>query len=444
MDIYNIEKPNLSDIDSSGIFKQFTDNTSKFIEAIEKVNEPIYLYWDKIKYKNPVQTCKPEEFWYLAKQIRAATARKTIIKANKETYFKWIRLNYTDEFLHKIDIQLGGQIFTHYSNLITPNSKQRLLTKSIMEEAIASSQLEGASTTTPIAKKMLLENRPPRDRSEQMIVNNYKTMRALDEEYKNKKLSEEMLFEIHKLITKDTLTPDKQGRYRTNEDGIVVSDEIKYIYYVPPKEDFVKEQIKEFIKFANDENEDTFVHPIIKAIFLHFWIGYLHPFYDGNGRLARTIFYWYLLKKRYWAIAYIPISLVIKESSTQYGMAYVYSEQDDFDLTYFYDYHMRKIMLALEDFNIYVEKKIGENNQDEKILFSNIILNERQKEVLHYLMVRDGAAYTTPSIHQNLYNISRTTAIADLKDLEKKELIKGKKDGIYVKYYATDKLTHQN
>jgi len=54
------------------------------------------------------------------------------------------------------------------------------------------------------------------------------------------------------------------------------------------------------IEFANDENITTgFIHPVIKAILLHFWIGYLHPFCDGNGRTARALFYWYLLKNDY-------------------------------------------------------------------------------------------------------------------------------------------------
>ena len=179
-----------------------------------------------------------------------------------------------------------------------------------------------------------------------MIVNNYKTMQALNQEYKDKKLSQEVLFELHRLITKDTLDQDKQGRYRKDQDEITVNDQMEYIYYVPPSEEFVHREIERLIKFANNEDGGRFINPIIKAIFLHFWIGILHPFCDGNGRLARTIFYWYLLREGYWAMQYLPISLVIKEAPIQYGMAFVYSEQDEFDLTYFFDFHMRKLMQA--------------------------------------------------------------------------------------------------
>ncbi|MDR2411510.1 MAG: Fic family protein [Candidatus Peribacteria bacterium] len=53
------------------------------------------------------------------------------------------------------------------------------------------------------------------------------------------------------------------------------------VSYIPPKEKFLKEELKRFIDFANDKlNSDVFIHPIIKAIIIHFWIGYLHPFCD--------------------------------------------------------------------------------------------------------------------------------------------------------------------
>lgn len=309
-----------------------------------------------------------------------------------------------------------------------------------MEEAIASSQLEGAATTTSMAKKLLAEKKTPKDRSERMIVNNYKTMQALNQEYKDKKLSHEVLFELHKLITKDTLNQDKQDRYRKDSDNITVNDQLNYIYYIPPKEVFVTQEIERLIKFANNEDGGGFMHPVIKAIFLHFWIGILHPFYDGNGRLARTIFYWYLLREGYWAMQYLPISLVIKEAPAQYGMAYVYSEQDDFDLTYFYDFHMRKLMQALKNFEVYIERKIEENRNIQNLFHTTYALNPRQIQALHYLLTQGEGSYVNPSSYEVLCGISRTTAIADLKAIERMKLVESKKMGKYVRYYGTQLL----
>lgn len=435
---FKLEKPNLSAVKFESLIDNYSKDRKAYNDKIFEVNEKRYLYWDKIKYVTPPPGLTPEEFWAFIKQVREFSSKRTTIKSEKGNYFSWIRPEYTEEYLHCIDLKVGGQIFTHYP-IITTYGKQRLLTKSIVEEAIASSQLEGAVTTTPMAKKLILENKVPKDTSERMIVNNYKTMQLINNEYKNERMSEELLFELHRSITKDTLERSKQGRYRKDEDGISVNDQMKFIYHIPPKEDFIKPETRRLIHYANDEGNDSFLHPIIKAIFLHFWIGYLHPFYDGNGRIARTIFYWYLLKKGYWAIPFLPISLIIKQSPAQYGMSYVYTEQDDLDLTYFYDYHMRKIMEALHNFENYIEKK-SKSNKKIKESVKNLNLNERQEELLRYFVEKGLDSYVTPTSYIELYKISRQTASSDLKNLEKRGYIISRKVGRQVRYSGTDKL----
>lgn len=439
---YKLEKPDLSSIDESIISSKLKELKGDLMEAVHAVSEPIYCYWDKVRYSTKIPAgLSLAEFWFCVKQVRRFSSRKTPIRAESGEFYSWLRLNYTDEFLHKLDIQLGTNVLPNLSkHSFDAEQRKKFLTKSIMEEAIASSQLEGAATTTSMAKKLLAEKRTPKDRSERMIVNNYKTMQALNQEYKDKKLSHEVLFELHRLITKDTLDQDKQGRYRKDSDDITVNDQLQYIYYIPPKESFVAQEIERLIKFANNEDGGGFVHPIIKAIFLHFWIGILHPFYDGNGRLARTVFYWYLLREGYWAMQYLPISLVIKEAPAQYGMAYIYSEQDGFDITYFYDFHMRKLLQASKNFKAYLERKIEENKSMQKLFDTTYALNSRQVQALHYLLAQGEGSYVNPSSYEALCGISRTTAIADLKAIERMRLVVSRKIGKYVRYYGTQLL----
>ncbi len=443
MENFKLKKADFTQIDQKKIVDLYLKDPTKYKKYMDRVSEIDYLYWDKVRYQSLPEDLSAIEFWYMVKLVRNISSRGTKIKAENGKYFTWIRLNNTDEYLHKIDMKIGGEIFSHYSNIITPYGKQRLLTKSIIEEAIASSQLEGAVTTTPMAKKLILENRVPKDRSERMIVNNYKTMQAITEEYKNKPLSHEMFFELHKLITKDTLDQDKQGRYRTNADDITINDQLRYIYHIPPKEEFLNEQIEELIKYANDESDEGFTHPIVKAIFIHFWIGYLHPFYDGNGRIARTLFYWYLLKKSYWAIQYLPISLVIRNAPDQYGMSFVYSEQDNLDLTYFFDFNIKKMLEALDNFEEYIKKKTTENTKMENVLHEKYSLNERQHELLRYLIVKGEKSYITPSSFIELNKVSRETASKDLKSLESLDLIRKKRVGKNMRYSATDLLRRE-
>jgi len=274
-----------------------------------------------------------------------------------------------------------------------------------------------------------------------MIMNNFIAMKSIEEKYKQQKLDKDMLLELHSLLMENTVSKEEVGRFRTDEDDIIVSDSRDgTIYHTPPKTSFLQDEIERFVKFANDElGEGPFVHPVIKAIMLHFWLGYLHPFTNGNGRLARLIFHWYLLKKDYWAISYLPISTVIKRARIQYAMAYVYSEQDDYDLTYFVDYNIRRIKYAVADFEEYMKKKSKENLMMRKRCQEQHGLNERQIQLLQYLY-KNPEGSTSWKVHMNINNVSKLTAIKDLKSLEKTGFIKSKKTGRNVNYYATDRI----
>jgi Fic family protein len=436
---YKIKKADASKIDKNKTWSVWEKNSGKFRKFFDKTNDP-YIHWEKLKFKNPFDGLKAEEGWFLIRQIRDLSSKETYIKADKKNHFKWMRLPYLDQALHEIDMYTGGKITTQAQVLEGDSSK--LIVRGRIEEAIASSQLEGAHTTRAAAKKLLSEGLKPKNQSEQMILNNYRAIVTIDEDFKNKELSLDLIFEIHNILTDSTLNKEDQNRLRTNKDEVVIDGEIgteTYTTHIPPDEKFLKSEIYRLIDFANDKEDDTFMHPIIKAIFLHFWIGYLHPFTDGNGRLARSLFYWYLLKKGYWMMMYLPISTVIKRSPSQYAMAYIYTEQDNFDLTYFVDFHIRKISSSIEEFETYLEQKIQENKQLEEIIGTKLIINERQKSLLYYLL-EDKHASSTMSSHAELNNIARQTAAKDLKSLKESGFLFSRREGKNIRYYAADKL----
>ncbi|MFC1617550.1 Fic family protein, partial [Candidatus Margulisiibacteriota bacterium] len=305
--------------------------STKYKDFFQKSQVPVYLYWDKIKYKAPPDL-QPENFWAAIKLWRKMQFSPSIIKTESEDIFTWIKLSHYDQILHELDLNTGGSLLAFTKDL-NDTKKYQFISRGIMEEAIASSQLEGAATTRKKAKEFLREGRKPTNHAEHMILNNYKSMQLIENEYKNKEMSLELLYELHIRIAQNTIAQKDLGHFRSDFDEIIIHGDDNEILFKPPKMDFVEQEIKSLIAFANDKDDSSFIHPIIKAIILHFWLAYLHPFVDGNGRLARLLFYWYLLRKNYWAFAYLPISKIIKKAPSQYKMAYIYSEQDDFDLT---------------------------------------------------------------------------------------------------------------
>lgn len=441
MELLTVEKPDLSTINRGEVLSKLVNNTN-INNYIKISNEPDYLYWTKVKYKTPPPGLTNIEFWFMLKQIRQFLSIPTPIKAQNGKLFTWVRTPGVDEYLHKIDRYTGGQVFAPYEALMG-QTKQKFVSRGIIEEAIASSQLEGATTTSPVAKKLILENRVPRNASEIMITNNYRTMRLIDEDYKNRNLTEALLFEIHKQLTKDQAESTEQLRYRKNSDDIIVGN-ATHIAHIPPNEEFLKQEMVNFFQYANDEDSAGFIHPVIKAIFIHFWIGYLHPFTDGNGRLARGLFYWYLLKKGYWTFAYLPISTIIRKSPDSYAKSYLWTEQDDLDLTYFFDYNIHKVLQAITEFNNYLDKVVIENHEIDHLLGKDLTLNERQKQTIHHLLAEGEHAYVTTSTQMIINRVGRLTARKDLIELEKNELLYAKKVGKIVRFYPTEKLFSLN
>ena len=297
-----------------------------------------------------------------------------------------------------------------------------------MEEAITSSQLEGAATTREIAKKMLAENRKPRDRSERMIVNNYVTMKRISET-KDEPLTPEMVFRIHREISEDALDiPDGAGRFRLSNEDIKVSNAEGTVFHSPPPAAELPERLEAMCDFANGKTPEFFVHPVIRGIILHFWLAYDHPFVDGNGQTARALFYWQMLHARYWLFEYISISQFLRKAPVQYGMAFLYTETDENDLTYFLIHQAETIRSALKDLHDYVARKSSETRACLDALQKHPELNLRQQALISHAIRHPSFAYNIAG-HGARHGVVYQTARTDLLALAKLKLLEPRKVG---------------
>lgn len=398
-------------------------------KLIRSTNER-HLYWSEFKYKIGSIDIDPEILWGIVKLFRDSSAERIKISDMPGFEFKFNLTTDILQQLYEFDLHFIGRPLGE--EIIPVIDKNQYLISSIMEEAIASSQIEGAATTRKEAKKMLREERKPKNKSEQMILNNYNTIKTL-KDFKDKELTKELLKEIHSSISKETLTdPSQEGLFRKSNDIIVVNRDGE-ISYVPPDCENLDEILTDFCIFANETNTQKFIHPIIRAAILHFLIGYIHPFTDGNGRTARAIFYWYLLKKGYWLIEYISISRMIIKSRGQYSTAYLFSELDENDLTYFINYQLKTLELAFDSLKEYITRNVQEKRKLHD--YSKIKdINDRQIMILKLLSDAPEFSITIKEI-QNRFNTVYQTARTDLIGLENSGLIKkrtsGKKKLIY-------------
>lgn len=436
---YKIEKP-LSKLPKHRDFRLLIESP-EVKSAISRAQEN-YLSWQEFRKKDWVLE-KKEAVWALISLQRDFAAEKTPICDSDKNYFSFNPRSHV-EFLHQVDLELGG----HFVGIedFSEGDKQKFIRRNLIEESIASSQLEGANTSRLVAKKMLKEGRSPKSHGEQMIVNSHETMKWIESELKHEELSVEIVKDLHKRITYRTIDEKHQGVFRETLDEKGNKLVIKpwgdgRIAYVTPNKEFVEEQIVKFVEFANDKDSGTgFIHPLIKAIMLHFWMGLLHPFEDGNGRLARILFYWYMLKKGYWAFSYLSISERIIKSPSQYAMAYIYSEQDKNDLNYFIHYNIDKLKLARKNFQEYVERKIAENRTVASLIRDGHQFNHRQLALLQYLAKNEQAFTSLREYMDANEPIGKVTASYDLKNLVEEGFLKKIRSGRNIYYRPAEKI----
>ena len=377
----------------------------KVQEVVNKVNET-FEYWDTIKYKRCPEGCTPLQLWTYVKAAR--------VKSMMSVWGKYgITLTLTNQMqrmCHEIDMNWGGSWGA--DSIIGDDNKEQYLVGSLMEEAIYSSQMEGAATTRKVAKEMLRKKMTPKDKSQQMIANNYQTIQFIVS-HKNALLTPELLLRIHQLMTEHTMqNPQESGCFRTNNDVVVENGITHETVHTPPTYEEIPNFVEDLCRFFNEQDAPQFIHPIIRGIIIHFMVAYVHPFADGNGRTARALFYWYMLKQGYWLTEYLSISRVIAKSKKSYEKAFLYTEADGMDMGYFVAYNMRVLQQSFKQLQDYIKRKQEEKRAANSFLrIGNI--NARQAQIIK-MFADDSNLVVTIADLQAKFLVSPTTAKSDV------------------------------
>jgi Fic family protein len=400
----------------------------RLIQLISLMNEleadPKYLHWDELYHRQPSPPMTREEWWFGLKMRRRPAKSIPLLDIDGKP-FSFNVPGSVQEGLHRIDLNAGGSVEASQPALepiTNPVTRKRYLMRSLMEEAITSSQLEGAATTREVARDMIRQKRQPKDRGERMILNNFLTMQHVGQ-LREQPLSQDLIFEIHRLVTQDTLDdPTAAGRPRNDNEYRVVGDEFGEVFHRTPPASQLESRMAAMCEFANGRTPEGFIHPAIRSILLHFWLAYDHPFPDGNGRTARALFYWSMLRHRYWLFEYASISQIILRGPARYGRAFLHTETDDNDLTYFIIYNIEVIIKAIEELFRYIDHRGRELRALDVSLRGMAELNNRQRDLIKHALRNLGFQYTIET-HRNSHDVVYETARSDLDDLVNRGLL---------------------
>ncbi|MEQ1667724.1 MAG: Fic family protein [Sulfuriferula sp.] len=392
-----------------------------------------YFHWDALRHRPAPAGITHEEWWLITKFARVGQARRLSLLNDKQgSPFSYVLAESVLKALRYIDRHAGGA-----DTQIDTTERNRYIVGQLIEESITSSQLEGASTTRRVAEELLRTGRKPVDNSERMIANNFAAMQYIQTLAKTD-LTPAIICEIQRVITHGTLEHSvDEGRFRQDDTINVVDNRDGAILHRPPFAAELTQRMQRLCQFANQsEDDEPYCHPVVRAILLHFMLAYDHPFADGNGRTARALFYWAMVRHGYRLMEYVSISSILRKATGQYKRAYLYTETDDGDVTYFLIHQLETIEKAIHALREHLAIKQNELQQTQQLLMGmSNKLNSRQIMLITGALKGHADSYTIAS-HQRSHGISYATARQDLMDLVALGLLQELKKGKAFQYFA--------
>lgn len=414
--------------------KALTDNTINIHEIVAENSEiaaelkaanTSYEYWDKVRYTLLPENISPELFWSVVKFRRSGLyAEKIKIGIH---IFKYL---INPEILKKLYFI---EKFNAYSSFAL-DKQNEYRANAAMEEATASSRLEGADITAKAAKEILRTNASPSNESESMVINNYKAL-VFMERNTDKELSLELIKQLYRIIA------DSQSRDVFRQEGHsvrVVDIRDDAVLYEPPKSADIETLLLSLCDYIN---ADTDTNPVIKAAALHFLFAYIHPFRDGNGRAARILFYWYALKKGLGAFKYLPVSKTLRLIPSLYAKAFLYTEMDENDLTYFINFQLDVLAESVNSFEEYVRQSELSKPEEKISCGFGVKLNLRHKSILRDFALN--RQQRNIEYFKNKLGIVYETARKDMMYLAKKGFLSKRKKSKEFVYSLSKKSLQQ-
>lgn len=283
--------------------------------------------------------------------------------------------------------------------------------------------------------KAVLEGREVdgRDRDVQEVLNYRKVLNYIDK--RSKQIGEKDLLAIHKLTVDRILPADRSGKYRKAQ-VVVKNSKTKEISFVPPKADEVPKLVKDFMDWLSSENSSD-IHPVLAAGITHYVLAFIHPFVDGNGRSARALATMVLFSREYDIKKFFSLEEYFDRSAAKYyGTLQTVSNQkveilSDRDLTTWLEYFCEGLAEEL----VRVRERVQKLSLDLKLKgrTGQLVLSERQMRLVEYM--ENYGSVSNRQWRSLLPKFSDDTILRDLKDLQKKGLIKKKgstKGAVYI------------
>lgn len=276
--------------------------------------------------------------------------------------------------------------------------------KALEEEIVATSAIESIDFNRDSVRN-IMKGFAPKDEEENRIFGLKQGFEFISN--KSNKITEENIYKLYTMTIGNFLDDEnklKQDNYYRHDTVFVMSHKVEHSgidYKKLPK------YMKAFVDFANADDK---INDLLKATMLHFYIAYLHPYFDGNGRMARLIHMWFLIQKGYESTLFVPFSSYIEKSRNKYYDAYTLIEENYklsgvIDITPFLLYFIQ---------NVY--EKMTENSikTDTFELYNSALaegkITEKEAKLWQFVLsAYAGDTFTTKQIEKDFGNVAFAT-----------------------------------
>lgn len=277
-------------------------------------------------------------------------------------------------------------------------------TKALEEEIVATSAIESIDFNRDSVRN-IMKGLAPKDEEENRIYGLKQGFEFIS--HKENKITEENVYKLYMMAIGNYLDDEsklKQGNFYRHDTVYVMSDKVEHSGIDHKK---LPEYMKSFIEFANESDN---INDLLKATMLHFYIAYLHPYFDGNGRMARLIQMWFLIQKGYESTLYVPFSSYVEKSRRKYYDAYTLVEENYklsgvIDITPFLIYFTKNVYEKMIDNTV----KANTLEKYNSALSAGEITQKEAKLWQFVLSAYAGDTFTTKQLEKDFGNVAFAT-----------------------------------
>ena len=288
--------------------------------------------------------------------------------------------------------------------------------------------IEGNELNLSQAEKVMMgQEVVARDRDIQEVINYRKAIEFIAElRIKNEELriTEKTIRKLHEITVNKILSDDKSGKYRKTQ-VVIKNNQTGQISFRPPEASSIERKTKDLLAFISaKQNQD--MHPVLKSGIVHYELVRIHPFVDGNGRVARALSTLILFLEGYDIRKFFSLEEYFDSDANRYYESLQSVEKNNGDLTVWLEYFTQGLAIELSKIKEKVEKISVDGKLREKLGGKPLLLTDRQLKIIEYIQK---TGYLQNKAFESLFPmVSEDTILNELKVLLKNKIIK--KQGI--------------